>query len=171
MIDYPNTVPYVNYNQPVDFIFIPIHSQIYSNPWNCNSPKLLEGIAQTTTFIREMVRLVGVTPYPRIILPIATIRSNLEKEVFTAEFMEEMKNSVIILGIENALKSTVEGMTYTIDVPYPTRYHTMQKWTAKESSSTDETEDYFLNQDRPYLLVSSYCPLSASILISSRLPD
>lgn len=106
MIDYPKTIPYRSPSQTVDFYFVPIHSQIYSNPWNCDSPALREGIEQTTAFIREMVRLVGPTPYPKIILPLATLRSNLEKELFTPEFMEEMKNSVVLLGIENALKST-----------------------------------------------------------------
>lgn len=92
MLDNPLTVDITD--QP-DFIFLPLLSQIYSNAWNCESPNLKAAIADTTAFIREMVVSVGVTSFPRIVLPVATIRSNLESELFTPELMEEMRDSVI----------------------------------------------------------------------------
>lgn len=115
-MDYPGQVNLLGATAP-DFIYLPILSQLYSNPWGCQDPTLMEGIKQTTAFIRQIVASVGRTPYPRIILPIATIRSNLERELFKPEFMEEIRDSVIVVSIEGAPKSYKEAMKYMIDVP------------------------------------------------------
>lgn len=115
-IDYSHSVALLSTPAP-DFIFLPVLSQIYSNPWGCQDPDLIEGIKQTTNYIRQIVASVGPTEYPRIILPVATIRSNLERDLFLPELMEELKDSVVVVSIEGAPKSYKEGMKYMIDVP------------------------------------------------------
>ncbi|GAA5894456.1 uncharacterized protein JCM6883_002108 [Sporobolomyces salmoneus] len=144
---YTNLVPLLSTPSP-DFIFLPVLSQIWSNPWGCNSPVLKDGVAQTTRFLRDLVQIVGKTNYPRIILPLSPIRSNLEKEVLTPEVMAEIKDSVIMVSIENAPKNVREGMKYLIDVPYPTAFHLSPS--AKGPKPT--IGNYFFNNERPYLL-------------------
>ncbi|GAA5976880.1 hypothetical protein JCM5350_007276 [Sporobolomyces pararoseus] len=144
---YTNLVPLLSTPSP-DFIFLPVLSQIWSNPWGCNSPVLKDGIAQTTRFLRDIVQIVGKTSYPRIILPLSPIRSNLERDVLTPEFMAEIKDSVIMVSIENAPKNHPEGMKYLIDVPYPTAFHLSPS--AKGPKPT--IGNYFFNNERPYLL-------------------
>ncbi|GAA5923893.1 uncharacterized protein JCM15063_005492 [Sporobolomyces koalae] len=146
-LSYSNLVPLLSTPSP-DFIFLPVLSQIWSNPWSCNSPVLADGIEQTTRFLRELVQIVGKTNYPRIVLPIATIRSNLEKGVLTPEFMKEIRESVVVVSIENAPKTYEEGMKYLIDVPYPTAFHLSPS--VKGPKPT--VGSYFFNNDRPYLL-------------------
>ncbi|GAA5887176.1 hypothetical protein JCM16303_002216 [Sporobolomyces ruberrimus] len=144
---YTNIVPLLSTPSP-DFIFLPVLSQIWSNPWGCNSPVLKDGIAQTTRFLRDIVQIVGKTSYPRIILPLSPIRSNLERDVLTPEFMKEIRDSVIMVSIENAPKTHEEGMKYLIDVPYPTAFHLSPS--AKGPKLT--VGNYFYNNERPYLL-------------------
>ncbi|GAA6061178.1 hypothetical protein JCM10212_002391 [Sporobolomyces blumeae] len=144
---YTNTVPLLSTPSP-DFIFLPVLSQIWSNPWGCQSPVLADGIRQTTQFLSDIVDIVGKTPYPRIILPLSPIRSNLERDVLTPEFMNKIKDSVILVSIENAPKTYPEGMKYTIDVPYPTAFHLSPS--AKGTKSN--IGNYFFNAERPYLL-------------------
>ena len=117
VLSYANRVPLLSTNPPPDFIFLPVLSQLWSNPWGCPDPDLLYAIERTTQLLREITAQIGPSPYPRIILPIATIRSNLERSVFTPELMDELKDSVIVVSIENALKTNEEGMNYTIDLP------------------------------------------------------
>ncbi|KAM0751822.1 hypothetical protein T439DRAFT_342743 [Meredithblackwellia eburnea MCA 4105] len=162
-MDYAENVPLLSSPAP-DFIYLPILSQLYSNPWGCQDPDLIEGIKQTTRYIRQIVDSVGATEYPRIILPVATIRSNLERELFKPELMEELKDSVIVVSIEGAPKSYKEGMKYLIDVPYPTSFHLSEmkmpnSGPAKYGSDAEHARrekpgvgDYFLDQERPYLL-------------------
>ena len=116
MIDYARNVPLLGSPSP-DFIYLPVLSQIWSNPWGCGSPTLHEGIKQTTEYIRQIAASIGKTPYPRLILPVAGIRSNLEASVLTTEFMEELKDSLVVVSIETAPKSLPEGLKYLIDVP------------------------------------------------------
>lgn len=125
-----------------------------SNPWGCDSPRLREGIRQTVAFIRQLSASIGPGRYPRIVLPIAGIRSNLERDLFTDEIMKELSDSVIVVGIEGALKTGVEGMKYVIDVPYPTRYHLAE--TGRREPIRGEklsVGDFFLQHDRPFLSV------------------
>lgn len=116
MVDYARNVALLSSPSP-DFIFLPVLSQIWSNPWGCQVPDLAEGIRQTTQFLRSIVASVGPTDYPRIILPVAGIRSNLEAQILTPELMEKLKDSVIIVSIESAPKTYQEGLKYLIDVP------------------------------------------------------
>ncbi|KAK4702927.1 solute carrier family 35 (UDP-sugar transporter), member A1/2/3, partial [Phenoliferia sp. Uapishka_3] len=162
--DYSHNIPLLSSSPSPDFIFVPILAQLYSNPWGCQDPDLLDSIKQTTSFIRDLVASVGPTPYPRIIIPVATIRSNLERQLFSPELMEEIKDSVIVVSIEGAPKSHKEAMKYMIDVPYPSAFHLSELVTRqsdpevngvhaskirKEKSSVGQ---YFLHQDRPFLL-------------------
>ncbi|KAK4705359.1 solute carrier family 35 (UDP-sugar transporter), member A1/2/3, partial [Phenoliferia sp. Uapishka_3] len=162
-IDYAQNVPLLSSPAP-DFIYLPILSQLYTNPWGCQNPDLHDAIKQTTRYIRQIVASVGPTDYPRIVIPVATLRSNLEKELFTPELMEELKDSVVIVSIESAPKSYKEGLKYLIDVPYPTSFHLNEVVTAKSDPAVNGVDavkirkekgalgDYFLDQDRPFLL-------------------
>ncbi|BGP37219.1 hypothetical protein JCM10449v2_001124 [Rhodotorula kratochvilovae] len=143
---YAKSVPLLGTPSP-EFIYLPVLSQIWSNPWGCSAPELEEGIARTTQFLRDLAASVGPSPYPRIVVPIATLRSNLER-IFTPELMEELKDSVVLVSIENAPKDTVEGMKYLIDVPYPTAFHLSSSANGYKAA----VGDYFLNAERPYLL-------------------
>jgi hypothetical protein len=104
-------------NPAPDFIFVPIRSQIFSNPWGCTAPDLLEGIRWTTKYIRALAESIGDTDYPRIVVPLATLRSNFEKEFLVPEIMEELKDKVVFVSIETAPKSQPEVLQYLIDVP------------------------------------------------------
>lgn len=112
---YPKAVPLLASPSP-DFIFLPILSQLWSNPWRCEATELRDAIERTTQFLRDLVASVGETPYPRIVVPIATLRSNLE-EILAPELMAELKDSVVFVSIENAPKTHAEGLKYLIDVP------------------------------------------------------
>lgn len=116
IFSYPHLVPLLS-TPPPDFIFVPILSQLWSNPWGCQDPNLLLGISQTTQLLRKLVAQVGPSSYPKIVVAVSPIRSQLERNVFTPEIMEEFKDSLVVVSIENALKSTPEGMNYTIDLP------------------------------------------------------
>ncbi|GAA5915064.1 uncharacterized protein JCM6883_004230 [Sporobolomyces salmoneus] len=147
IFSYANLVPLLS-NPPPDFIFVPLLSQLWSNPWGCPDPNLHLGMAQSTQLIRQLVKQVGPTPYPRILLALSPIRSQLERDVFTPELMEEFKDSVVAVSIENALKTNTEGMNFTIDLPYPTGFHLSQN----RNNSRATLSDSLLNRDRPYLL-------------------
>ncbi|BGP29323.1 hypothetical protein JCM10296v2_001062 [Rhodotorula toruloides] len=143
---YAKTVPLLSTPAP-DFIFLPLLSQMWSNPWGCQAPELKEAIERTTQYVGDLAASVGKTDYPRIVLPIATIRSNLES-VFTTEVMEELRDSVVFVSIENAPKNVREGMKYTIDVPYPTAFHLSKLADGQKTN----VGNYFLDAERPYLL-------------------
>ncbi|SCV72558.1 BQ2448_4095 [Microbotryum intermedium] len=147
MIDYTHNVPILASPSP-DFIFLPLLSLFYSNPWNCESKSLLEGIRQTTEYIRVIVHSVGKTAYPRIILPIAGVRSDVEDKLFTPELMDEFKDSVVVVSIESAPKRYAEGLKYLIDVPYPTWFHLSTTRVGRKPG----IDDYFLLQNRPNLV-------------------
>ena len=73
--------------------------------------------------------------------------------------MKELSDSVIVVGIEGALKTGVEGMKYVIDVPYPTRYHLSETGRAASVSGEKmDVGDYFLSHDRPFLSVFTAPP-------------
>ncbi|GAA6061177.1 hypothetical protein JCM10212_002390 [Sporobolomyces blumeae] len=144
---YTKLVPLLSSPAP-DFIFLPVLSQIWTNPWGCGSPVLAEGIKETTQFLADVVHFAGNSTYPRVILPISPIRSQLERGVLTPEFMEEIKDSVVLVSIENAPKNFAEGMKYTIDVPYPTAFHLSPSHDGNKTS----IGTYFSDVDRPYLL-------------------
>ncbi|GAA5936902.1 hypothetical protein JCM3775_002739 [Rhodotorula graminis] len=130
-----------------EFIYLPLLSQIWSNPWRCPAPELEDGIKQTTQFLRDLAAAIGPTPYPRIVVPVTTIRSLLEP-IFTPELMAELKDSIVLVSIENAPQHTAEGLKYLIDLPYPTAFHL-----SSSSTGTKPTVgDVFLNAERPYLL-------------------
>ncbi|SCZ92521.1 BZ3500_MvSof-1268-A1-R1_Chr5-2g07939 [Microbotryum saponariae] len=147
MTDYAHNVPILASPSP-DFIFLPLLSLFYSNPWNCESKSLQEGIRQTTEYIRAIVHSVGKTAYPRIILPIAGVRSDVEDKLFTPELMEEFKDSVVVVSIESAPKRYPEALKYLIDVPYPTWFHLSTNRAGRKPG----TDDYFLLQNRPNLV-------------------
>ncbi|SGY68302.1 BQ5605_C004g02876 [Microbotryum silenes-dioicae] len=147
MTDYAHNVPILASPSP-DFIFLPLLSLFYSNPWNCESKSLQEGIRQTTEYIRAIVHSVGNTAYPRIILPIAGVRSDVEDKLFTPELMEEFKDSVVVVSIESAPRRYAEGLKYLIDVPYPTWFHLSTTRAGRKPG----TDDYFLHQNRPNLV-------------------
>ena len=68
--------------------------------------------------------------------------------------MKELSDTVIVVGIEGALKTGVEAMKYVIDVPYPTRYHLAE--TGRREPIRGEklsVGDHFLNHERPFLSV------------------
>ncbi|GAA5902970.1 hypothetical protein JCM6882_009659 [Rhodosporidiobolus microsporus] len=144
---YSKSVPLLSTPSP-DFIFLPVLSQIWSNAWGCTAPELLEGIRRMTQYLRDMSASVGETRYPRVVVPIATIRSNLERDIFTPEVMEELKDSVVLVSIENAPKTHKEGMKYLIDVPYPTSFHL----SSSPLGAKPTLGDQFLHADRPFLL-------------------
>ena len=147
LIDYEHRVA-LRGSPQADFVFLPILSQVLSNPWNCGVETLTQGIDQTVEFIRATVRAVGKSEYPRVIIPVTTLRSNLEKVLFTPELMEELKDSVIVVSIENAPKAHKERMNYLIDVPYPTAFHL----SAHKAGKKTTVGDHFLDQARPNLL-------------------
>jgi len=99
-----------------EFIYLPLLSQIWSNPWGCPAAELEDGIKQTTQFLRDLAAAIGPTPYPRIVVPVTTIRSLLEP-IFTPELMAELKDSIVLVSIENAPQHTAEGLKYLIDLP------------------------------------------------------
>lgn len=114
---YPNQVPLLSSTTRPDFVFVPVLSQLWSNPWGCPDPNLHQAMADTTRLLRRLVQEVGPTSYPRIVLALSPIRSQLERDVFTPELMKEFRDSVVVVSIENALKTNPEGMKYTIDLP------------------------------------------------------
>ena len=67
--------------------------------------------------------------------------------------MKELSSSVIVVGIEGALKTGLEAMKYVIDVPYPTRYHLSEVGTEKV-----DVGDSFVQRDRPFLSVFHLIP-------------
>ncbi|BGP13220.1 hypothetical protein JCM10213_005010 [Rhodosporidiobolus nylandii] len=144
---YAKSVPLLATPSP-DFIYLPVLSQLWSNPWGCSAPELVDGIKRTTQYMRDLAASVGQTRYPRIVLPIATIRSNLERDVFTPGVMEEIQDSVVLVSIENAPKTYKEGMKFTIDVPYPTAFHLSRS----PRGSKPTLGDQFLHADRPFLV-------------------
>lgn len=117
---YSQSSPLVSTPSP-EFIFVPILSQIWSNPWGCTAQELKAGIDHTTQYLRDLAAAVGPTSYPRIVVPITTIRSLVEP-IFTPELMAKLKDSVILVSIENAPQRTPEGLKYLIDVPCPSRH-------------------------------------------------
>ncbi|GAA6015564.1 hypothetical protein JCM10207_008127 [Rhodosporidiobolus poonsookiae] len=143
---YAKKVPLLSSPSP-EFIYLPVLGQLWSNAWGCQAPELLEGIRRTTQYLRDLAASVGETRYPRIVVPIATIRSNLE-DVFTPEVMEELKDSVVLVSIENAPKKYKEGLKYLIDVPYPTSFHL----SSSPLGAKPTLGDQFLHAERPYLL-------------------
>ncbi|GAA5863328.1 hypothetical protein JCM1840_007489 [Sporobolomyces johnsonii] len=149
---YSKRVAVFSHSAP-DFIYLPVLSQIWSNPWGCEHAELHYGIQRTTRFLRDMVAKVGPSPYPRIILPIAPVRSQLERNVLTPEIMDEIRDSVILVSIENAPKTHQERMKYLIDVPYPTAFHL----SLSSNGSRPTLDDSFLKANRPYLLHYAAC--------------
>lgn len=152
--DYAHSSPLFSIPAP-DFIFLPVLSYFYSNPGGeCDAPRLHEGIRQTTSYIRQLAKSIGDTPYPRIILPLAGIRANLQHQLFTPEIMAELKDRVIVVGVEGASKSYVEGMEYVLDLPYPTRQH-LSETSGKKGKREEKVTvgDHFLNKERPFLCV------------------
>lgn len=147
MLDYGGQVSLLATPAP-DFIFLPLQSAVYANPWNCESALLARGIQQTTDYIRSVVASVGKTSYPRIVIPVTTLRSNLEHVLFTPELMEELKDSVVVLSIENAPKVHREGLKYLIDMPYPTGFHL----SASATGSKTSIGDFFLDKPRLNLI-------------------
>ncbi|GAA5841185.1 hypothetical protein JCM3766R1_001697 [Sporobolomyces carnicolor] len=145
---YPNQVPLLSSTTRPDFVFVPVLSQLWSNPWGCPDPNLHQGIADTTRLLRRLVQEVGPTSYPRIVLALSPIRSQLERDVFTPELMKEFRDSVVVVSIENALKTNPEGMKYTIDLPYPTGFHLSQN----RSNPRAVLDDSLLERERPYLV-------------------
>ncbi|GAA5873279.1 hypothetical protein JCM3774_005930 [Rhodotorula dairenensis] len=143
---YARSVPLLS-SPPPDFLYMPVLSEIWANAWGCQAPEWKEAAARTTQFLRDLAKSVGDTAYPTIILPIATIRSNLDR-IFTPELMDELKDKVILVSIENAPKSHAEGFKYLIDVPYPTSFHLSDLLKGKKTT----LDDYFLNRARPYLI-------------------
>ncbi|KAK4052095.1 hypothetical protein OIV83_002389 [Microbotryomycetes sp. JL201] len=147
IVDYARLVPILANPSP-DFIFLPVWGQALANSWHCEDPVLREGIQHTISYIRQIVASVGKSPYPRIILPLATIRSNFEHNLLTRKLMEEFKDSVIVVSIESAPKSQPEGLKYLIDVPYPTSFH-LSRFVDEDKP---DVGDYWLSQNRPFLL-------------------
>ncbi|GAA5979075.1 hypothetical protein JCM10908_002796 [Rhodotorula pacifica] len=143
---YERSVPLLS-TPPPDFLFMPVLSEVWANAWGCKAPEWKEAAARTTQFLRDLAKSVGDTDYPPIVLPIATIRSNLDW-VFTPELMDELKDKVVLVSIENAPKDHNEGFKYLIDVPYPTSFHLSARIPGKKTS----LNDYFLNAGRPYLI-------------------
>ncbi len=147
LLDYENRAALLG-NPTPDFIFLPILSQVISNPWDCGEELLMQGIDQTVEYIREIVRSVGHSTYPRVVLPVTTLRSNLEEVLFTPELMEEIKDQVIVVSIENAPKAHKEKMKYLIDLPYPTAFHLSATLAGQKTSIGDA----FFDAPRPNLL-------------------
>lgn len=162
MMDYAQRVPLFS-DPPPDFIYLPIIGQTLANPWGCDAPDLKSGIRETIDFVRSMAASIdnSTSTYPRLILPIAVIRSILEDSLLTPEIQRELADKVVMVGIEGAPRSP-ELMKYVIDLPYPTHFHLAEKWDVEairaqdpraSLSDNDRTEvgDFFLNQERPYL--------------------
>lgn len=94
----------------------------------------------------------------------------MERDVLTPEFMNEIKDSVIMVSIENAPKTYEEGMKYLIDVPC--KHSLSNRSMARSLSQTLPTDptgfhlspsakgakptvgNYFFNNERPYMYVS-----------------
>ncbi|GAA6029995.1 hypothetical protein JCM8097_009206 [Rhodosporidiobolus ruineniae] len=144
---YAKTVPLLSTPSP-EFIYLPVLSQLWSNPWGCQAEELLDGIRRTTQYMRDIAASVGQTRYPRIIVPLTTLRSNFENDVFTPEVMEEIKDSVVLVSIENAPKKHKEMLKYLIDVPYPSPFHLSTSPLGMKPTLGDQ----FLHADRPYLI-------------------
>ncbi|KAK4050569.1 hypothetical protein OIO90_005036 [Microbotryomycetes sp. JL221] len=147
LVDYARLVPILGNPSP-DFIYLPIWGQAVANSWFCEDKTLLDGIQQTISYIRQIVASVGDSPFPRIILPLSTIRSNFEHNLLTRKLMEEFKDSVIVVSIESAPKNQIEGLKYLIDVPYPTSFH-LSRFIDEDKA---EVGDYWFSRNRPYLL-------------------
>ncbi|GAA6022753.1 hypothetical protein JCM8202_002765 [Rhodotorula sphaerocarpa] len=143
---YERAVPLLS-SPPPEFLFLPLFSEIWANPWGCKREELASAAARVTQFIRDLAKSAGDTPYPPIILPLATIRSKFDS-VFTPDVMAELKDKVILVSIENAPHQHAEGFRYLIDVPYPTAFHLSERVPGRKM----ELHDFFLNMPRRYLI-------------------
>lgn len=112
---YDRGVPLLS-SPPPDFLFLPLISEIWANAWGCKAPELEAAAVRVAHFVRDLAKSAGDATYPRIILPIATIRSNLDW-IFTPQLMAELRDKVVLVSIENAPKVHPEGFKYLIDVP------------------------------------------------------
>merc|ERR1711939_1280826 len=106
MMDYAQRVPLFS-DPPPDFIYLPIIGQTLANPWGCDAPDLKSGIRETIDFVRSMAASIdnSTSTYPRLILPIAVIRSILEDSLLTPEIQRELADKVVMVGIEGAPRS------------------------------------------------------------------
>lgn len=151
-----------------DFVFFALHELLHSEPLgNCSiSPEWTRAQEETTLELRRLAKSFAASPYPRIIVPVATIRKFENKRLLTPEIMEELKDSVrislqssgtrsltraqiIVFGIETDPLYVPEGLKYTIDVPYPTIFHLAKD--DKVDWRTTQPSDYFLKRERPIL--------------------
>lgn len=112
---YARSVPLLS-SPPPDFLYMPVLSEVWANAWGCDAPEWKQAAMRATQFLRDLAKSVGDTSYPPIVLPITTIRSNMDW-VFTPELMDELKDKVVLVSIENAPKAHPEGLKYLIDVP------------------------------------------------------
>lgn len=112
---YARSVPLLS-SPPPDFLYMPVLSEVWANAWGCEAPEWKQAAMRATQFLRDLAKSVGDTSYPPIILPITTIRSNMDW-VLTPELMDELKDKVVLVSIENAPKAHPEGLKYLIDVP------------------------------------------------------
>lgn len=150
-MDYPLQLPIArsSADEKPDFIFIPFFSIIGSGGWSCDSKAFNEALAANTAAIVDFARSLPDAGYPRIILPIATVRNFQNNKLLTPEAMAALSEKVVVVSIESAPLWQEEGMKYLIDVPYPTRWHFVRDLSRPiaDVSSTD----YFFNLERPYL--------------------
>lgn len=151
---YANRVPYPALRRQLepDFIFFPFYSLMFK-PVNGKCANPLEYWQTVAALKTELLAFIADLPdrgYPQFILPIALCRVDQNVGLLTEILMDELKDKVIVMGIETDPLFLNEGMKYTIDVPYPTRFHLPQ---VAEGTSWREEEptSYFLDQQRPYL--------------------
>ena len=152
-MDYPLSLPVARSatDQKPDFIFLPFYSIYGSGGWGCDSRAYNEALAANTAAIIDFAESLPDAEYPRLILPIATVRNFQNKKILTPEAMEILREKVVIVSIESASLWQEEGMKYLIDVPYPTRWHFVRDL-ARPTADLSST-DYFFNLERPYLYV------------------
>lgn len=150
-MDYPLQLPLArsSADEKPDFIFIPFYSIIGSGGWSCDSKSFNEALDANTAAIISFALSLPDAGYPRIILPIATVRNFQNTKLLTPEVMEALREKVVVVSIESAPLWQDEGMKYLIDVPYPTRWHFVRDLSRPIADVS--TTEYFFHLERPYL--------------------
>lgn len=157
---YPHSSPFApNYPLGSDFIFYPLHSLFHSDDAGfCSYPGTRAVLIESVTNeiralaneLAEMAKVAGLDAYPRLVIPIATVRRFSNYKLLTQVIAEELKDKIVLLGIETDPLIYEDPLKYVVQVPYPTIYHfgkdDTQDW--RRTSS-----DYFLDKPRPNLFV------------------
>lgn len=83
-----------------DFYFLPLLTMYLSNPWFCSNKEFTSNITEQIAGVLDIIAMEESSEFPRFILPLAPIRTAMELNLFTPVVMEDIKDKVILVGIE-----------------------------------------------------------------------